>query len=210
MAFTRVKARAICNKTEFSLFENSLSTEIKSFNEKQLAQFIKRTRDVRNKNRDLYKRQTLTLKTKGKTGSAANIRTFEKAVLFEETLARYEKRAKDLKASPKKPAVKTVSAKTKTAPKAKTAKVILPKIKRSATRAKPKDGLKLLKRPLKSNAARKDISDLGSDGTTLNNFTSKQALYKNKKSQMEQALQTPIRGHIKASVRRAQGRKDSR
>jgi hypothetical protein len=208
MAYTRVKARAICNKTEFSLFENSLSTEIKSLSEKQISQSIKRARELRNKNRDLYKRQTLALKKKGKApGSAANVRTYEKAVLFDETLARYEKRAADLKTKDK--AKSKPAPKTKIITKTHRAKVILPKTTRKKATPQPKDGLKALARPLKSDAIRKKVSSTD-DNTTRSNFVSKQALYKNKQNKMEQALITPIRGHISASVRRAQGRKDSR
>jgi hypothetical protein len=150
----------------------------------------------------VYKRQTLALKKKGKAaGSAANIRTYEKAVLFDETLARYEKRAASLKD-------KATAQKAKIITKTRRAKIILPKTGKKKTHPEPQDGLPKLQRPLKSNATRKTLKD-AEDNTTRNNFTSKQALYKNKKHQMEQALLTPIRGHISASVRRAQAKKDN-
>nr|WP_296748930.1 hypothetical protein [Thioalkalivibrio sp.] len=96
MAYNRNQARALCNDSEYELFTASLADSISPLTAAQLRGKIKRARTLRDKNADLFRRQSLALREttgtkRGKTG-AANERTEQKARLFDETLKRFEKR----------------------------------------------------------------------------------------------------------------------
>ena len=107
MAYNRNHARALCNDSEYDLFTASLADSISQLTAAQLRSKIKRARTLRDKNADLFRRQSLALRDttgtkRGKTG-AANERTEQKARLFDETLKRFEKRL-DAITSPTAPA----------------------------------------------------------------------------------------------------------
>jgi hypothetical protein len=97
MAYNRNHARALCNATELALFEASLADNITAHSSSQVRDRIKRARALRDKYRDLYKRQRLAARertgTKKGVRSDSNARTQSKARLFEEVLARYQARA---------------------------------------------------------------------------------------------------------------------
>ena len=131
MAYNRKQARAICNDTEYELFTASLPDSITQLTPVQLRGKIKRTRTLRDKNTDLFRRQSLTMQEstgskRGRTGSA-NQRTEQKARLFDETLKRFETRLDKITAkpapaankAPKKPATAEPEAKSKAKPEVK-------------------------------------------------------------------------------------------
>ncbi len=91
MALTVAQAKAICTPSELQLVRLSMPREVVKFDARQLTAKIKRSRDLRDKWRDLAKRQTRTTKVESpqKLGSA-NQRSADKAQLFAETLARYD------------------------------------------------------------------------------------------------------------------------
>lgn len=96
MAYNRRQARAICNDTEYELFTASLADSITELTPAQLRAKIKRARTLRDKNTDLFRRQSLAMQEstgskRGGTGSA-NQRTEQKARLFDEVLKRFEAR----------------------------------------------------------------------------------------------------------------------
>lgn len=96
MAYNRVHARNLCNAAEFELFLASLSDAIGNLGAAQLKSKIKRARALRDKNQDLFRRQTVSIQaaTGSKRGNTivANQRTEQKAKLFAETLERLEHR----------------------------------------------------------------------------------------------------------------------
>lgn len=102
MAYNRNHARALCNATEMALFEASLADNINAHSASQVRDKIKRARALRDKYRDLYKRQRLAARerTGTKKGARAdsNARTQSKAKLFEEVLTRFQARADALAA----------------------------------------------------------------------------------------------------------------
>ncbi|TVP79539.1 hypothetical protein [Thioalkalivibrio sp.] len=118
MAYNRNQARALCNDSEYALFTASLADSIDQLTAAQLRSKIKRARTLRDKNADLFRRQSLALRDttgtkRGKTG-AANERTEQKARLFDETLKRFEKRLEKItsqseSASSKAPTKKSVA-----------------------------------------------------------------------------------------------------
>ena len=104
MAYNRRQARAICNDTEYKLFTASLADSITELTPAQLRARIKRARALRDKNTDLFRRQSLAMQEstgskRGGTGSA-NQRTEQKARLFDEVLKRFEARLGKVTAEP--------------------------------------------------------------------------------------------------------------
>ncbi len=105
MATSITQAKPLLTAAELELFEHSRAEPVKAFNEKQLAGKEKRTRDLRDKYRDLFQRQSVAAKGKatGKkaagsgqaagAASEANARTQRKAEIMEEMLARFEARS---------------------------------------------------------------------------------------------------------------------
>jgi hypothetical protein len=122
---------------ELELFDNSRAEPIKTLSAKQLTGKEKRTRTLRDKYRDLYRRQSVAVRGKAKGVGAtgdANARTQRKADIMQEVLDRFEARislletrearaGKAKEAKSKKPARKAAApapaASTKPAPRAK-------------------------------------------------------------------------------------------
>ena len=108
MAYNRNHARALCTESEFRLFCASLSDEITAHTRAQLRSKIERSRKLRDKYRDLFKRQRLTNRklTGSKKGHRldSNARTGDKAKLFSEALARFENRVEKLDAAARRKA----------------------------------------------------------------------------------------------------------
>jgi hypothetical protein len=100
MAYNRSHARALCTENEYKLFTASLADEITSLTPAQLRSKIERARKLRDKNRDLFKRQRLSNRERTGTKKGdrpdSNARTGDKAKLFSEALVRFENRAAKL------------------------------------------------------------------------------------------------------------------
>ena len=100
MPYNRVHVRSFLAKSEIDLFESSLGPNLMAMSETALKRHIERTRKLRDKNRDLLRRQKLA--TRARTGSklgksgGANERTAKKAVAFDEALSRFETQATQL------------------------------------------------------------------------------------------------------------------
>jgi hypothetical protein len=96
MAFNRIHARPLCTDAEYTLFTASLAAELNELTPAQLRSKIQRTRKLRDKYRDLFKRQRLAnrVRTGSKKGDRpdTNVRTDDKATLFDEALGRFEAR----------------------------------------------------------------------------------------------------------------------
>lgn len=103
MAFNRNHARPLCTDSEYTLFTASLADQLGELTAAQLRSKIQRTRKLRDKYRDLEKRQRLA--NRARTGSKkgdrpqTNARTADKAKLFDEALGRLEARAVKLAAA---------------------------------------------------------------------------------------------------------------
>jgi hypothetical protein len=96
MATSITQAKPLLTAAELELFDHSRAEPIKALSAKQLAGKEKRTRSLRDKYRDLYRRQSVAAqgKTKGvgETGDA-NARTQRKAEIMQEVLDRFEARS---------------------------------------------------------------------------------------------------------------------
>lgn len=103
MAFNRNHARPLCSDAEYKLFTASLADEIGELTPAQLRSKIQRARRLRDKYRDLFKRQRLANRARTGTKKGArpetNVRTADKARLFDEALGRFQARADKLAAA---------------------------------------------------------------------------------------------------------------
>jgi hypothetical protein len=94
MAITRITAQRLCTAPEFELFEASLPPSAKQLTPGRLRQKVTRARRLRDKYRDLAKRQRLEARGKRAPQRARPAQgqenTERKAQLFQETLERFE------------------------------------------------------------------------------------------------------------------------
>jgi len=94
MAYNRQDAKEMCNASELELFDESQPPKLFKLSPEELKNNIKRTREFRDKNRDLFRRQSLEMAdtTGNKRGNSlsANQRTEQKAELMSEMLERFE------------------------------------------------------------------------------------------------------------------------
>lgn len=119
MAYTLTQARPLLTTAELELFSQSRTEPVKRLTPADLAGAIKRTRTLRDKARDLYRRQTISVRTDtpATTTGEDNARTQHKADILQEVLERYEARAALLQ---ERGSTATVSkAKDSTAPRGK-------------------------------------------------------------------------------------------
>lgn len=95
MPYTRNAAKKLLNVSELEMFDVS-RRGLGTLGKSQVRAKVKHTRRLRDKYRDLYRRQRRS--TRGRTGSKpgprgkANLRTKEKEELFGEMLVRFQKR----------------------------------------------------------------------------------------------------------------------
>lgn len=156
MAYNRAQAQKLCNESELQLVIASMADEVVKLTAAQLRSKVARARTLRDKNTDLFRRQSAAIRaaTSAKRGSTgvANQRTEQKARLFDETLKRLETRLNKLESAAAKDAAKlapkvTVARKSPTqaaVPKAP-AKPAAPKksvVRRAAAKAAPKVAVK--------------------------------------------------------------------
>lgn len=113
MAYTLTQARKVLTAAELELFDQSRAQPIRALTEARLRAKVSRARTLRDKYRDLYRRQAVAARTaKGGRGAAGadNERTQRKAEILHEVLGRFEMRLQSLQAregepSAAKPAV---------------------------------------------------------------------------------------------------------
>ncbi len=80
------KIESLMTKKEQKIVQDSSLRKLKAHSVDRLKQFIKLTRKLRDKYRDLTRRQKLANR------GSQNLRTTQKAKLFKQALDRYEKR----------------------------------------------------------------------------------------------------------------------
>jgi len=93
MAYTITQVRPLLSTPELALFEHSRAEAVKALTAAQLRQKVTRARTLRDKYRDLYRRQTVQSRRERAGGSAAgpdNQRTGQKAEIFAQALGRFE------------------------------------------------------------------------------------------------------------------------
>lgn len=104
MAYNRHNARPLCTVAEFQLFSASLADVVKSLTSAQLKAKVERARGVRDKYRDLYRRQRLEARARTGTKKGAAERTKKKIQIFDEALKRFSQAARVRAAADKRSA----------------------------------------------------------------------------------------------------------
>lgn len=188
MAYNRNHARALCTAAEYELFAASLADQIKSLTPARLKSKLERSRKLRDKYRDLLKRQRLANRARTGTKKGArpdsNARTVDKAKLFGEVLERLSARAKQLAAAEKR-------AQAAAARKAATARVVA---KKKATRG-----------PKKARSAKAKSQDAARAG-----YLSESAQAASRRAKLGKTRAKAIQGHVRAAGKRNQARRDGR
>ena len=190
----RATARKLLSSAEFELFEASRRDGICLLSAPELKRKVERTRRLRDKYRDLYKRQRLAMRDmtgtkRGNTG-AANARTKEKAAIFQELLTRFQARYDRATAVPKRPA-KSPARKSVNQSANKTSKPHGPTWDVSA------------KAPAATSTAAG--ASIGSAG-----FMSPRARAAESRLRAHKSRGVPINAHIRAQGRRNQAKRDRR
>jgi len=89
VSYTLRQVQALLTQAELELFQSSRATAIRALDVRQLASRVKRSRTLRDKYRDLYRRQTV--QSRARSGAVdANRRTEVKAEIMDELLQRFE------------------------------------------------------------------------------------------------------------------------
>ena len=238
MATSITQAKPLLTAAELELFDQSRAGPIKAFSAKQLAGKEKRTRTLRDKYRDLYRRQSVAARGKttgvGATGDA-NARTQRKADIMQEMLDRFETRSTQLEA---REAREAGTAEAGTKRKGSVRKVAAPAA--SAKPSKTKTGQTHATEAPLSAVGQLDLAEEGSAET--GHFIGKDPTVRSSKAPSPRAptfggkahapkVNAPldmvaaakrvnpvknapgnqaIQGHVSSSVRRSQGKRDSR
>jgi hypothetical protein len=196
MTYTTAQAGKLLNVRDFALFSASRADAVKTLTAARLRAKVKRARTMRDKFRDLFKRQSLAARSRtgSKTGAsgAANQRTRQKAELFSEVLQRFEKRLAQVEAA---------EARAARARELVQARLMLSKRRRAdadeAARRQPRISSKAPARPPGTVPKR-----LQPD--TESARSARHAM------QFNAAGQQAIRGHVSAKGRRTQAKRDGR
>ncbi len=239
MTTSITQAKPLLTAAELELFDQSRAGPIKAFSAKQLAGKEKRTRTLRDKYRDLYRRQSVAAREKntgvGATGHA-NARTQRKAEIMQEMLDRFEMRSTQLEAREAREAGRAEATGKKG--KGPARKVAAPAT--SANPGKTKTGQIQAPEQLLSAVSKLDLAE--EDSAETGHFTGKDPTVRSSKAPSPRAptfggkahapeVNAPldmvaaakrvnpvknapgnqaIQGHVSSSVRRSQGKRDSR
>ena len=190
MPTERTTARKLLTSAEFKLFEASRRDGICVLSAAELKRKVERTRRLRDKNRDLYKRQRLAMReltgTKRGNSGAANARTKAKAAIFQDLLMRFQARYDRL-----------------TAPTKRAAKKAPRKAVNKASAAKG---------PRRIVSAKAPASTAAAAGAPIGNagFMSRRAKQTETRLRAHMSRSVPINAHISAQGRRNQAKRDRR
>lgn len=182
MAYTRSSARSLLTAAELELYDLGGRKAIAQLDRRTLVFKVKRTRNLRDKYRDLFRRQRLD--TRSRTGSKrgtsgiANVRTREKAELFAELLERFEARLAKVDAAARAAAEREAKA------RAAAAKAAL--------------------------RARKGPASRGSATATARGVTSPRAKSALAKRHLQKTRMVNIHAHVRSRGQRQQAKRDRR
>lgn len=221
MATTITQARPLLTAAELELFDQSRAEPIKALTLARLRGKVTRTRTLRDKYRDLYRRQTVSVRststTQGRSPAGAdNARTQRKADILQEVLDRFEARVSQLEAKQAREAGAAASARK--APQSRGAAAEAGKSSRPQADAKAAVPSRAAKRTAGAPTPRS--AKARSDKAPTANGKAQAPVAPAPTDLVPSALrgnplkQAPgniaIHAHQGASVRRAQGKRDSR
>lgn len=217
MAYTLTQARTLLTPAELALFDASRTQPVRALTAAALRGKITRARTLRDKYRDVYRRQTVSTRGAPAARRSAvggdNERTQRKADLFAEVLGRFEQRLQKLQpdATPAAPAAPAKKAKPATlkstvAKALKATPVTLPsdvaRALKTKTATPPKQGAE---RSAKAPAAKRPARSVGAAAVPLD--VAPGAERSNPLRQRSDNL--AIHAHSKSQGRRVQGKRDS-
>ena len=196
MAYNRRHARGLLSASELPLFECSVGEALSGWNAAQLRQKIKRACTLRDKYRDLLRRQKLATRERTGTKSGVlgndNARTEQKVKLFEEVQQRLEGRQ-----------AKLAAAETRLASQAERALALA--VTRKALVGKGK--VVAAKRP---SSKREAVAAAARSPKARVGLTSEKASAAARRSQLAGSRSKVIQTHIAAQGRRQQAVRDKR
>jgi hypothetical protein len=193
----RDTARRLCTAREYELVEASFPENIRQLTPSALRQKVDRARKLRDKNRDLLKRQRLEVRGKRAPRrvrpAQGTANTEKKADIFDEVMQRFQDA---LKQPAKKTAAKKTAAKKTSAKKTSAKKTTAKKTTAKKTTAK--------KTTAKKTTAKK---------TTAKKTTAKKTSQTNPRQRSDagtKALGRTLRARGRAATQRGQNRRDNR
>lgn len=98
MDYDRRTIRQLTTTSEFALVDCSFPPAIRNLSARRVRSNISRARRLRDKQRDLQRRQRLAQRDRVGTKQGAAQRTARKARIFEQTLARFDRRLRAIEA----------------------------------------------------------------------------------------------------------------
>lgn len=100
MPYTRTEAKKLLTAAELELFDAGRATEIRKLTKPELRKMLDRSRKLRDKYHDLFRRQRLAIRavSGSKSGGRgnANERTRQKEEIFAEAVERLEERIRQI------------------------------------------------------------------------------------------------------------------
>jgi hypothetical protein len=199
MTYNRLNARALCTPAELELVLLSFPDQVKTLTEARLKLKRTRARALRDKYRDLLRRQKLATRERSGSklgrGPQTNARTADKAKLFDETLKRFEAQVVVVEAAARK-AEKIAAARKKLAAMQKATRLLVAKRAAGAgTKAAANAS------PARAPAA-KAPKPAG--------FVSERALQSNRDRRLNAKGSIKVQTHASARGRRNQAKRDAR
>ncbi|MBB5016375.1 hypothetical protein [Rehaibacterium terrae] len=193
MAYNRSHARTLCSDAELALFDASRREALAGHTAAQLRALTARARKLRDKYTDTYRRQRLGSRERsgskqGRSGNA-NQRTWQKAKLFGEVLARFEARQQQMTQA---------AARRATLPGGPAVRGARAEIEQAAARVEATRGRIPANRPESRHRP------------TKTGFVDAQAAAVARQRHFQEAGNRAILGHVSAQGRRNQGKRDQR
>lgn len=246
MAYSLTQARPLLTAAELELFDQSRAEPIKALTLARLRGKVTRARTLRDKYRDLFRRQTVAVRsvpaTQGRSPAGTdNERTQRKADILQEVLGRFEARLAQLEARDAREASRVSTAASKARTPAATKKKAVKPTKAGVSRTKMEQEAPAAKAVPQAKAKPKDADSAPAgkplDATVLNQHATRSVKAPSDKAptangkahapqvhaptdMLPSALRAnPLKqapgniaqhGHQSASMRRAQGKRDSR
>lgn len=244
MAYSLTQARPLLTAAELELFDQSRAEPIKALTLARLRGKVTRARTLRDKYRDLFRRQTVAVRsvpaTQGRSPAGTdNERTQRKADILQEVLGRFEARLAQLEARDAREASRVSTAASKARTPAATKKKAVKPTKAGASRTKKEQEAPAAKAVPQAKLKDADSAPAGKplDATVLNQHATRSVKAPSDKAptangkahapqvhaptdMLPSALRAnPLKqapgniaqhGHQSASMRRAQGKLDSR
>ncbi|GGI21177.1 hypothetical protein [Oxalicibacterium faecigallinarum] len=204
MAYQRTQAQKLLTVAELALFDAGRTSEIGKLSKPELRSKLERSRKLRDKYRDLYRRQRLAIRnasgSKAGTGGNANRRTQEKEEIFAESVARFEARLAKIEKQEDREFEKAQKAASSKVPAAKMLKKAVAKklvaAKQSGTAASTRAAKASKGKVGEAKAQKKNVSK------------SARAVESTQLTQQSRGL--AIGAHQRSQAKRSQAKRDSR